>query len=164
MCQEYPKNRPPKKCAEILNLLVSISRRSRYEDIPKPPLKIKGFQSSEWSFGRWLSIFRGVSTKELPDIRYTVLLMFSLKGFFQDGIQQEWVSVESHNQPVLFRRSGAIFWNLGMFDVPLFRGADSPNPYSEPKSTTNLSQEMPGPPGHGVMGWGIGMYVVKILG
>ena len=27
--------------------------------------------------------------------------MFFFKGIFQDGIEQEWVSIESHSQPVL---------------------------------------------------------------
>ena len=45
--------------------------------------------------------------------------MFFLKGIFQDGIQQEWVSIESHSQPVLAGEAlgCSMHW---VFLVPLF--------------------------------------------
>ena len=96
--------------------------------------------------------------------------MFFFKGIFQDGIQQEWVSIESHSQPVLVGEAELYFETLGcsmhgFFLVPLFSRHQITKPKFSVKEINTtclhhsrvfgtkkhnyLRQEMPGP---GVMG------------
>lgn len=180
------KSPPPKKCAEILNISIYIYRSSRYEDIPKPPLKMKGFQSSKWSFGRWLSIFKCVSTKELPDIRYTVFLKcFFLKAFSRMVLNRNgWALDHIVNVCLQAKRSYILKpWDvrcIGFFWFHFFRGTESPSPtfqlrkstqhvfiiqgYSEPRTHNYISEA------GNARAWGDGVryrymiYVVKILG
>ena len=129
LCQEYPKITLPKNVPEFWTYLYledpGIWRHT------KTPWKWKVFFNLQNGSSEDDCQFSSVYQQKNYQISDTLFFLnVFFKGIFQDGIQREWVSIESHSQPVLAGEA-ELYKTLGcsmhgFFWFHFLRGTESP--------------------------------------